>query len=303
MPLPRFFLSETRPVRSRTRDNRSGFVSLRHIINISLFLIGIALFAPANAAICVGTAQECHGPGHTPNKSKSPTPKNKSAPVPITPTPAPSVTQTPAPSEDIRSNDGAAPRNNITILHPDTDTSDRIALVIGNANYSSVAPLDTPLNDVKRIAPLLRSLGFIVYLVQDSTRAELNTTIKSFISAAAGKKIGLVYYAGHAVQFEGRNYFVPVDATISGGSSVKDIVSTFQNLDEIIDLVSNAVTTRIFLIDACRNEVSHSTFSTAGLALVETKFYDVFIGFSTAPNAVSLDLVAEVQTAVRLPML
>ena len=41
--------------------------------------------------------------------------------------------------------------------------------------------------------------------------------IRDFLRDAARAQVALVYYAGHGVQIDGRNYLVPVDIAVSGG--------------------------------------------------------------------------------------
>lgn len=48
--------------------------------------------------------------------------------------------------------------------------SNRLALVIGNANYSN-APLQNPVNDAKAMAQTLRGLGFNVIQEENLSRA------------------------------------------------------------------------------------------------------------------------------------
>ncbi|MFZ4809275.1 MAG: caspase family protein [Hyphomicrobiaceae bacterium] len=49
----------------------------------------------------------------------------------------------------------------------------RVALVIGNANYESITPLAKPLNDANRVAELLRSIGFVVIFGTDARKSDL----------------------------------------------------------------------------------------------------------------------------------
>jgi hypothetical protein len=67
----------------------------------------------------------------------------------------------------------------------------RIALVVGNANYSSGA-LPTPANDAGLIAQTLQAAGFDVVGVRDLDQDSLRRTFRDFIAkvSAAGPNTG-----------------------------------------------------------------------------------------------------------------
>ena len=90
----------------------------------------------------------------------------------------------------------------------------RIALVIGNGAYAHVTALPNPPNDARAIAKSLRDIGFEVTEGIDLDRAAMQKTTRDFLRDAAGAKIAVVYYAGHGVQIDGRNYLVPVDVEL-----------------------------------------------------------------------------------------
>jgi Caspase domain len=60
----------------------------------------------------------------------------------------------------------------------------RIALVVGNANYSSGA-LPTPANDAGLIAQTLQAAGFDVVGVRDLDQDSLRRTFRDFIAKAS----------------------------------------------------------------------------------------------------------------------
>src|SRR6185436_7376429 len=91
----------------------------------------------------------------------------------------------------------------------------RVALAIGNANYTSVNPLKNPINDATSVAQILRGLGFEVTLLTDLDKASFEQKISAFANSLPGASAAVFYYAGHGMQVDGRNYMVPVDARIS----------------------------------------------------------------------------------------
>jgi uncharacterized caspase-like protein len=87
----------------------------------------------------------------------------------------------------------------------------RVALVIGNGAYVHVKALPNPSNDARSIAKSLRDIGFSVTEGIDLDRGGMQTMIRDFLREAARAQVAMVYFAGHGVQFDGRNYLVPVD--------------------------------------------------------------------------------------------
>src|SRR6266481_6772098 len=93
----------------------------------------------------------------------------------------------------------------------------RIALVIGNAGYAAGA-LNTPANDAGLIAQTLQAAGFDVVGARDLDQDSLRHAFRDFldkVSASGPDTVAFVYLAGYGLQYEGDNYYVPVDARIA----------------------------------------------------------------------------------------
>ncbi|XP_026168115.1 mucosa-associated lymphoid tissue lymphoma translocation protein 1 [Mastacembelus armatus] len=90
--------------------------------------------------------------------------------------------------------------------------TDKVALLIGNLNYSNHPGLMAPIMDVHELANLLRQLGFRVVSLLDLTREEMLAAIDKFIQLLDRGVYALFYYAGHGYEHSGRNYLVAVDA-------------------------------------------------------------------------------------------
>ncbi|TGR60350.1 peptidase C14 caspase catalytic subunit p20, partial [Mesorhizobium sp. M2D.F.Ca.ET.223.01.1.1] len=89
----------------------------------------------------------------------------------------------------------------------------RLAFVIGNAAYPS-GGLATPANDAGLIAQTLQAAGFDVVGARDVDQESLRGAYRDFlakVSDAGPDAVVFVYLAGHGAQFEGENYFLPVD--------------------------------------------------------------------------------------------
>nr|XP_020467026.1 mucosa-associated lymphoid tissue lymphoma translocation protein 1-like [Monopterus albus]XP_020467034.1 mucosa-associated lymphoid tissue lymphoma translocation protein 1-like [Monopterus albus] len=90
--------------------------------------------------------------------------------------------------------------------------ADKVALLIGNLNYSHHPTLMAPIMDVHELANLLRQLDFRVVSLLDLTREEMLAAVDKFIQLLDRGVYGLFYYAGHGYERAGRNYLVAVDA-------------------------------------------------------------------------------------------
>ena len=83
--------------------------------------------------------------------------------------------------------------------------------MIGNADYQ-VSALKNALNDAQDIASTLEELDFSVTLVQNANKREMKDAIYDFSEKLNKDTVGLFYYAGHAVQYHGENYLIPINA-------------------------------------------------------------------------------------------
>ena len=84
---------------------------------------------------------------------------------------------------------------------------------IGNSGYKT-SPLRNPVNDARATAALLRQIGFEVIDGYDLDYANMRRAISDFLVRVAAAKVAVVYYAGHGLQVDGRNYLAPIDARL-----------------------------------------------------------------------------------------
>jgi uncharacterized caspase-like protein len=162
----------------------------------------------------------------------------------------------------------------------------RIALVIGNSAYQTVAPLANPANDARAMGDFLTSAGFEVVSAPDLTQDAMRRAIGDFAARAARKgtdTVSLVYYAGHGVQVDGDNYLVPVDANIQRETDVPLQAVRLGDLMNALALVPSK--TRIVMLDACRNNPFSEINKTSGrgLAIVDAPTGSI-VSYATAPG-------------------
>jgi hypothetical protein len=169
--------------------------------------------------------------------------------------------------------------------------SRRIALVIGNAAYPQY-PLKNPLNDARGMAEVLNKSHFEVTLLENAGRRKMEETISAFGKRLYNGDVGLFYFAGHGVQFEGSNYLIPVDAVINDEVDVKyEAVNASRILDKMKQAKNDV---NIVILDACRNNPFASSDRAAGGSASRglTKMFSPvgsFVAYATAPGSVSAD--------------
>ena len=126
----------------------------------------------------------------------------------------------------------------------------RVALVIGNSAYKSVAPLANPKNDAAAVAGELTRLGFEVIEKRDLGVAAMRKVLGEFEDKTGGSDWALVYYSGHGMELDGHNWLIPVDAELLRSTDAPDEAIA---LDRVLARLNAASTLRIVILDACRN--------------------------------------------------
>ncbi len=167
-------------------------------------------------------------------------------------------------------------------------TENRVALVIGNGAYKT-SPLKNPPNDAKVMGAVLKSLGFTVITKIDVPKREMRDAINDFGKVIRNGGVGLFYYAGHGIQSGGRNFLVPVSASIQSEGDIEDeAVSVDQVLSRMAEAHNRM---NIVILDACRNNPFTASFrsQSRGLASIVDAPVGMFIAYSTAPGSIAAD--------------
>lgn len=127
----------------------------------------------------------------------------------------------------------------------------KTALVIGNSAYAFGGVLANPKNDAETVSAALKAAGFDpVVTLTDLDKTQFLGTLGDFANAAEKSEIALIYYAGHGVEVDRRNFLVPVDAKLSKAS---EVVFQAISLDDVRAAVAGASKLRLVILDACRN--------------------------------------------------
>ncbi|TGV14991.1 hypothetical protein EN816_05960 [Mesorhizobium sp. M8A.F.Ca.ET.173.01.1.1] len=178
----------------------------------------------------------------------------------------------------------------------------RVALVIGNSNYVHAVTLPNPANDARLIASTLRDAGFEVIEGVDQDNAGMHSLISRFTEQAYDADLAVIFYAGHGMQVDGKNYLIPVDADLTSPAYLK--TRTIQ-IDDFMAALPPDPAIGVIILDACRDNPlartlaaslpkSRSTSLGTGLAPVEARSDGVgtgglLIAYATDPGAIAFD--------------
>jgi uncharacterized caspase-like protein len=172
----------------------------------------------------------------------------------------------------------------------------RSALVMGNAAYA-FGKLKNPVNDSRAVSTALQALGFDVMTLEDADLARMLEAMKDFAARGQNSEVRLLFYAGHGVQAKGKNYLVPVDATLIDEDKLDaQMVSVSELIDKLSALKAGV---NIVILDACRTGVSANVARRAGTRSASGGLAQMnaprgtLIAFSTAPGSVALDGAAK----------
>ena len=78
-----------------------------------------------------------------------------------------------------------------------------------------------PRNDAEDISAVLKTLGFEVKTAVDGSKRDMDLALADFARRATDADAALFFYAGHAMQFGGRNFLMPTDAQLEDEISVR----------------------------------------------------------------------------------
>lgn len=143
----------------------------------------------------------------------------------------------------------------------------RIALVIGNSEYSYQPYLRNAASDAEAVQKKLLSLGFDVVYGYDCTYAKMRTLLNYFSNKAKDYDAAVIYYSGHGVQNKDQNYMVPIECPLEYESNLNQCVGAY---DFVEKLEETDCSTKIVFFDACRNvQTSWKRSAERGLASME----------------------------------
>ncbi len=102
--------------------------------------------------------------------------------------------------------------------------------------------LSNPVRDAREISRAFSRAGVDdVILLLEPDQSHLRMALSQFSDNLSEEDVAIIYYAGHAVQYEGENYIVAGDG------------KTLINLINLIDTVNQRSKATVVILDACRN--------------------------------------------------
>jgi len=176
-------------------------------------------------------------------------------------------------------------------MYPSVLAQPRVALVIGNTHYGGTHELKNPENDARAIAASLQKLGFTVTLVLDADRANMLQEVHTFcnqIKSDGSQTVALIYYSGHGMQVNERNFLLPIDFALP--TNADDMDDAALSVQRVLGEVAKAqASIRIAVLDACRDNPFEASRSVAGRGLSRTALSGLYIAYATAADKTADD--------------
>ncbi len=175
----------------------------------------------------------------------------------------------------------------------DDDPGRRVALVIGNSSYVSVAKLPNAERDAEAVANTLVAMRFTVVRGLNLTKQEMVQRLEEFRQQAAGAEVALVYYAGHGIQIDQKNWMLSVN--VRPGQKQEALREAI-SLEDALSAMS-AASTKVIILDACRDNPfagrlqkgAQSEEIEPGLARPNIVDRGVLVAYATSPGSVAFD--------------
>ncbi len=156
----------------------------------------------------------------------------------------------------------SAPPPRPTAAAAPTTQARRLALVIGNDVYQSVAKLQNARTDARAMADALGRAGYKVRLRTDLGERAMKDELRAFKAEIQGGDEVLFYFAGHGVQLSGANYLLPTDIRGEAEDQVRDDALLLQKV--LDDLQERKARFALAIVDACRDNPFRSAGRTLG---------------------------------------
>jgi hypothetical protein len=170
----------------------------------------------------------------------------------------------------------------------------RVALVVGNDQYSNIPQLRKAVNDARTMNDTLKKLGFTVLVAENQNRKGLSETLLAFDRMIEKGDTAFFFFAGHGFEIGGENYLLPTDvpaATVGQEELIRDGAVAAERI--ITRIQNRGAGTSIFVFDACRNNPfersgTRALSGSGGLAAM-TPPEGVFVVYSAGAKQTALD--------------
>ncbi|HSJ02995.1 MAG TPA: caspase family protein, partial [Verrucomicrobium sp.] len=195
----------------------------------------------------------------------------------------------------------------LLLFSPLLSAAERVALVIGNNDYSELSEsrqLTSAVNDAKDVAAALKALGYTVVSGDAIANADRNTIItatETFASRAKNADAAVFYFSGHGIQVGEDNFLMPSDTPRLTGYSVLKNRSIHLREVVMVALEEAQVKTKVIILDCCRDnpftaqldqalgQIGKSLRTKGGLGEISGYGPGFFLAFATSPGTIADD--------------
>ncbi|MEQ1840487.1 MAG: caspase family protein, partial [Verrucomicrobiales bacterium] len=181
--------------------------------------------------------------------------------------------------------------------------ADRVALVIGNNDYTAEGnfpDLNNCRNDAALVKDSLERAGFTVIHLEDADWQRMDEGLANFENAISKGGTAVFYFAGHGIEFEGKNYLMGTNARLQARSRLGQEGYDAETVAQAM-LLAGAGSSFLFL-DCCREVPGDAAWLSRGTkkrGLADLKIVgDILICFAATPGQAALDAPAETVTGV-----
>ena len=179
-------------------------------------------------------------------------------------------------------------------MAPWLGAQDRVALIIGNNDYpdnSSFPDLDNCVSDANLLKRTLEAVSFKVIYAENASRSAMDEKLTEFETAIPKGGTAVVYFAGHGIEFEGKNYLMGTNAQLQARSRLGEESMDAETFASAM-ILAGAKSSFIFL-DCCRELPKDPGWLTRGTkkrGLAELHvFGDIIIAYAATPGQAALD--------------
>lgn len=152
----------------------------------------------------------------------------------------------------------------------------RVALIIANSDYDS-SPLPHAVSDADALNQMLIAQGFKTLFIDDVSKRDIIKALRKFESMMQVNGIALFYYQGQMVQYQSKNYLVPLDSFIEKERYIVRETMALTDITSKMEQANNRL--NILIVDGIANE---TITAQKGYAPIRLKKGDIYL--NTFPN-------------------
>lgn len=170
----------------------------------------------------------------------------------------------------------------------------KVALIIGNADYSHLLHLKNPINDARLMRETLKKSGFTILYKENATIKDMKKMLRKFAHKIHNGGVGFYYFAGHSANVDGKNYLVGTDALVDNQDYISHEAIPLNNIIKKMRSAGNKI--NVIISDTCRNTIPLNPFHNnhfgrgVGKGLLNLANTEgIFIAYTTASGEITRD--------------